>query len=677
MKMNAARARTARGTRGYATMAAVSSMSLVILAMLVYTLSANIRNFDSQARAQVKQDYSQKEDAILNALLHIVPNKAIGAMQRGSASNASAYTWDTIFQEALSIANAEQAISPQMLNALNLATSISSNTGDTQFQNASQLVQAPAGTALGGSNRVNGGNWWEYTMLGDAKIGPKLPAALQLSQANAVLDKQYPLITFDKTHVDWYTKGLGLSPNLYPLYNLIQYPDVKFGYKRPGEYFVAKRNWWVFSLNFGSHNQERTGIPPVRKDYVLSIYEIPSQVPLSASALMKVGRFADGTAWQNVSIDGSLVAEQLRTEGTVVVSNGAVSARKSLDLSGSTVVDGETIASNFDDLGQRETRATQSGSGANNGDFYQASVGGNVGKVAFIPINRGNDTLLSTTDGNRSERISPTGWNHYSQAGPKAAMTLEIRKMSSSNNQMPTQIRLTYRNSSNGISTLNYTRGNTGSTAWPTEQQSGGSAFPFQTGELDNQRKALIIHMDRLPAFINSLSGSGGMALNHSLLVFPRTGDSTVKIPSIPSLETDMAISLRGGKNLSAYTAGFSLVSRYRVYIADTLNNVAIPTPANSGLPSGYTFYPPLSIFAPEKRFGESLTIQHPVEMTGQLNSLKTGANDTVTPLELMGGSDQRIAADNIDANLISLKSPAELPPVYMMNWLVTIEEVH
>lgn len=654
-------------------MAAVSSISIVILAMLVYAISGNIRNFDAQARAQVKQDYTQKEDAILNALLHIVPNKAIGAMRQGSASNANAYTWNSIFTEALSFANAEQAIQPQLLNALSLGGAISANTGDIQFQTVSQLVKAPADSPLGGDNRVNGGNWWEYTMLGDAKIGPKLPAALQLSQANYLLDKQYPLITFEKTHVDWYTKGLGLSPNLYPLYNLLQYPDVKFGYKKPGEHFVAKRNWWVFSLNFGSHNQERTGIPPVRKDYVLSIYEIPSQVPLSAAALMRVGRFSDGTAWQNVSIEGSLVADQLQTEGSVVVSNGAVSARKSLDLTGSVVVDGETIASNFDDLGQRETRAAQRGSSANGSDFYQASVGGNVGKVAFIPINRGHDTLLNTSDGNRSERISPTGWNHYSQAGPKAAMTLEIRRMSSSSYQMPTQIRLTYRNSSNGTSTVTYTRG----TNWPTEQQAGGNLFPFQTDELDNQRKALIIHMDRLPAFVNGLSSSGGMSLNHSLLVFPRTGDSTVRIPSIPSLETDMAISLRGGKDLSAYRAGFSLVSRYRVYIADTLNNVSIPAPPNSGLPAGHAHYPPLSIFAPEKRFGESLTVMHPVEMTGQLNSLKTGANDTVSPLELMGGSDQRIAANNIDANLISLRSPAELPPIHMMNWLVTIEEVH
>jgi len=668
-------------SRGYATMAVVTSISLVILGMMGYAYLGSMRTFQAQARAQVKQDYSQKENAILNALIHIVPNKAIGAMQQGSASNTTLYNWDTIFREALNSANAEQSISPQMLNSLNLGTAVSANTGDTTFSAVSQVVQAPIGTYAGGDNRVNGGNWWEFTMLGDPKIGPRVPAALQLSYENYLLDKQYPIVSFDKTYVSWYTKGLGLSATDFPRYNLIQYPDVKFGYKRPGEYFVAKRNWWVFSLKFGSHNEQRTGIPPVRKDYVLSIYEIPSQVPLSASTLLKVGKFADGTAWENVTLDGSLVAERLETEGSVVVSEGSISARKSITLTGQTVVDGTTLESDFDDLGERESRATATtGTGGANGttttndsDFYEASVGGNVGKVAFIALNRGTNTLLNTSDGNRSERIAPTGWNHYTMAGRQAQMTLEMRKMSAAATQLPTEIRLSYRNTSNALVSATYTRG----TNWPTEQESGGSTFPFQTDELDNTRNALIVHMDRLPAFINGLSNSGGMALNNSLFIYPRTGESTVVIPSIPSVSTDMAVSLRGGKDLTPYTAGFSIVSRYRVYIADTLNDVPATTPTNAGLPNGHVFYPPLSIFAPEKRFGESLSVDHPVELTGQLNSLKTATTDTVNPLEFKSGDDERIASNKIDATLTSLKSPAELPPIHLMNWLVTIEEVH
>jgi hypothetical protein len=657
-------------------MAVVSSVSMVILGVAGYTYLANLRTFQAQARAQVKQDYSQKEDAILNALIHIVPNKAIGAMQRYSANNPTFYNWETIFGEALDSANAERSISAEMINSLNLGTAVSANTGDTTFSSVSEVVLAPVQSQQGGASLVNGGNWWEYNMLSDLKIGPRVPAALQLSYENYLLDRQYPIISFDKTYVSWYTKGLGLSATDYPRYNLIQYPDVKFGYKRPGEYFVAKRNWWVFSLNFGSHNEALTGIPPVRKDYVLSIYEIPSQIPLSASTLLKVGKFADGTAWENVSLDGSLVAENLQTEGSVVVSGGSVSARKSLTITGQTVVDGTNLDNDFDELGERESRAAAGGANGSttaDSDFHQASVGGNVGKVAFIALNRGTNTLLNTSDGTRAERISPTGWNQYTMAGPKAQMTLEMRTMSSATEQVPTQIRLRYRNTSNSLVSATFTRG----TNWPTEQEDGGPEFPFQTAELENTRKALVVHLDRLPAFIDGLSNSGGMALNNSLYLFPRTGESTVITPSIPSLPTDMAVSLRGGEDLTPYTTGFSIVSRYRVYIADSLNSVPATTPANAGLPGDHVFYPPLSIFAPEKRFGESLTVEHPVELTGQLNSLKTETSDSVNPLEFMSGDDERLASNKIDANLTSLKSPAELPPIHMMNWLVTIEEIH
>lgn len=674
MKMHPAK--TITGSRGYATMAVVSAASLIIISMLTFNIIGNIRSIDSQSRAQVKQDYSQKEDAILNALIHIVPNKAIGAMQQFSASTPDNFTWDTIFREAMTMANAEQAISPQLLNSLNLGTAITANSGDATFANVGNFVNSPVVTHDGTSNRVNGGNWWEYMMLGNARIGPKIPAALQLSYSDYLLDKQYPIISFAKTHVTWYTKGLGLSASAYPLYNLIQYPDVKFGYKRPGEYFVAKRNWWVFSLTFGQHNQQQTGIPPVTKDYVLSIYEVPSQIPLSGDALLKIGHFADGTAWENVSVDGSVYAENLETEGNVSLTSGAISARQGVTLNDNTSVEGRSVAGGFDAMGQREARVTAAANGVvSDSDFYDASTGGNVGKVAFIPINRGNETLSTATDGTRAERISPTGWNQYSRAAPKAQMTIEVRRVAGPGDQMPVEIDFRYRNSSNSLVLATYTRGNN----WPTEQQAGGSSFPFQSVELENTRKALIVHMDRLPAFLAGLPNTGGVTRNNSLHIFngPLTNTSHVAVPSIPSVQSDMAVSLRGGSNLTPFTAGFSLVSRYRVYIADSLNSVPAPTPVNAGIPAGTIFYPPLSIFAPEKRFGESLTVRNPVEISGQLSSLKTGSADTINPLEFLDGSDTRVGANQIDAELKTLSSPAELPPIHMMNWLVTIEEIH
>ncbi len=653
---------------GYATMSVVAAISLAIMSMLTYLLIGNFRSFGAQSRAQVKQDYSQKEDAILSSLLHIVPNKAIGAMTEGSASTPDKYTWETIFEEALTLANAEQAVAPQLLDSLALGNAISSNTGDTTFDDVYEFVSAPASTEAGDTNIVNGGNWWEYIMLGDASVASDIPAPLQLSYSEYLLDKKYPIISTTKIHSTYYTKGLTLSPSLYPLYNLIEYPDVKFGYKRPGDLFVAKRNWWIFSLTFGKHNEARTGIPPVKKNYVLSIYEIPSQLPLSSASLMKVGQYADGTAWSNVSLQGGINAEEIETNGVVALDSGSISARKSVSLNGTTTVDSRTVSDDFDSLGSREERGLTSTS-----DFYDASTGGNVGKVAFIPINPGYSFLERSSDGLASARLSPTGWKKYSCGANQVKMRIEVREMASSTSQIPVRIRFYYRTETGGTPYITYERG----VNWPTDLEPGGTAIPFQTDVLDSTRNAFVLHLDRLPAFLESISNAAHIDVNNSIHIAPAGTDSTVQHPSYPSLDTDMATTLRGGKDMTDYTSGFSIVTNTRLYIGDSTNEIASTVPANSGIAAGETYYPPLSLFAPEKRFGESTTIVKPVELEGQISSLKTNEGDTFNPLELKTADEERIASNKLSAALTSLRSPADLPPITLMNWMVTIEEVH
>ena len=157
---------------------------------------------------------------------------------------------------------------------------------------------------------------------------------------------------------------------------------------------MAKRNWWTFALTFGDHNSDATGVPPTTKNYVLSIYEVPSQLPLSASTTMAVGQFSDGSSWENVTLNGGIYADSLQTQGAVSLLDGSISARKLVSLSDSTSVSGNTLNASFDNIGDREARALLSES-----DFYDASVAGNVGKVAFIPINPGADFLKLASDG--------------------------------------------------------------------------------------------------------------------------------------------------------------------------------------------------------------------------------------------------------------------------------------
>ncbi|NRB73445.1 MAG: hypothetical protein HRU46_03730 [Verrucomicrobiales bacterium] len=669
---------TRRNTRrGYATIAVVAALSMVLITMMTYSLLGNLNSLDTQVGAQLKQDYSQKEDAVLSALLHVVPNKAIGAMQQGSATNADDYTWEKIFEEALVLANAEQAADSSIITALALGDAITANTGDTVFESMGDFVGAATTRTWDNSqnNLVNGGNWYEYFMLIDESHRRELPAPLRLTESHYRLDKQYPIITFEKLHVynykyhhSLYYKGLNVSTDTYPLYNLYEYPDVRFGYKRPGDYFVAKRNWWAFSLTFGSHNTEETGIPPVTKKYVLSIYEVPSQLPLSSSATMAVGQYSDGSNWENVSLQGGLYADAVQTQGTVALADGAISARKSVSLSDATSVKGNTLDTSFDAIGDRENRALASDS-----DFYDASVAGNVGKVAFIPINPGAEFLKLAGDGLASERISPTGWNEYSRGAEQANMRIEIREMVDVDDQVPVTIRFHYANTSGTTEYIDYTRG----TNWPSELETGGDAFPFQTDILENGRNALVVNIDRISAFLGTIPNAAGVSTNNSIYLYPNSGEATVVAPSVPTLDTDLCVTLRGGKDLTAYTSGFSVVTDMRLYIAESLNDVAATAPVNSGLPAGAEFFPPMSLFAPEKRFGETAVIDNPVNLKGQLSSLKTSTADTFNPMELMGADDTRVDARMMEAELVDLRSPAELPPIHLMNWLITIEEIH
>ena len=352
--------------QGYATVAIVAAVAMILISMMTYSLVGNLTSLESQVGAQIKQDYSQKEDALLSALLHVVPNKAIGAMQQGSAANPGNYTWEKIFEEAINLANAEQAADAIVISSLSLGDAITANTGDTSFESMNDFVGAAESLTWDNStgNLVNGGNWYEYRMLINDDLKDGIPAPLRCDYDYYLLDKEYPLITFEKLHVynynsfhSRYYKGLNANTDSFPLYNLYEYPDVKFGYKRPGDNFVAKRNWWTFALTFGDHNSDATGVPPTTKNYVLSIYEVPSQLPLSASTTMAVGQFSDGSSWENVTLNGGIYADSLQTQGAVSLVDGSISARKLVSLSDSTSVSGNTLNASFDALGDREARA--------------------------------------------------------------------------------------------------------------------------------------------------------------------------------------------------------------------------------------------------------------------------------------------------------------------------------
>jgi hypothetical protein len=150
----------------------------------------------------------------------------------------------------------------------------------------------------------------------------------------------------------------------------------------------------------------------------------------------------------------------------------------------------------------------------------------------------------------------------------------------------------------------------------------------------------------------------------------------TVKTVASPPDAVDMCVIIRKGKDLTSFTKGLSVVGPLRIYIGDDLNDVAMAAvPTGSGLDPSATFYPPMSIFAAELRVGTT-AFNRPFDHHGQMGSLQTGGTTAWRPMDMKSGSDEAVHHDEIEADLTPLQSPAELPPIHQMNWLVVVEEI-
>ena len=635
-----------------ATLALATSFSIMMLFQRV------IRSHDGQARAQLRVDYAQKEDALLRALVATVPTKAIASMQDGSALSPADKSWEAIFEQAISLANADHSIDSVTLGSFGIEDLISANSG-----NADLSVPAIIAPIRGDSALVNSGTLLSSDLLFDNRYSEKLPDPLSASQVVMSRDEVYPIISEEKQLPSSWAGAALLSTTDYPLYNLIPYPDIRFGYGTPGSPFVAKRNWWGFQVTFGA-DVINIDAPPVTKNYVLSIYEIPSQLPVSAEAFMSVGAHASGSDWTNVSIDGGVFSGKIQTANGFALPDGNISARKSLELGSGTSVQGKTVSEDFNDFGVRESFLSQSV-----GDLQSTSLSADSGRAAFIPINRGLEFFeyQSTVETNT---LSPTTWDYYSRGAQRCAMKLFVTRVVSALNQTPTEIKLHYRTGgSEAVITLDR------NTNWPSGGTPAGDLIPFQTEHTETGRKALVLYIERLPGYLSAL-GASGTDVNNSLVINPDpSSDINIKEPEFPSVGTDMALALRASRDLSAYDEGFSLVTNLRLYFADDFNIVAIPQPSGAGLPAGEPFYPAVSLYAPEKRYGTTLKVR-PVDYTGQISSLAVGDSAPIHPLDFRAGTYEQVTPSLINADLKPVRSPAELPPIMLMNWLVVIEEI-
>ncbi len=698
--------------RGYVSYAMVISIGMILILLMAYAYRSASRTQAIQASVQLRNDYLSKEDAVLRSIIAIAPNRAMRAMQSGSSASTSVsqpLRWENIFGDALNQANARTSIAANVRTSLNLTNPVVANAGDSGLATISTMFKGiGTETTVFASTGLN------------RSLGTGFPPALSsVDNTTNTNDRIYPIISGNKVYGSLASGQVGLPVATYPSFNLLTYPSINFGYLKPGDSFVAKRNWWAFNLDLAANDTAITGASRFKRDFVFSIYEIPSQLAISASSFLSFGQYASGSAWQNVTIEGGVFAGRATVEGSTALNN--LASRRGSTLSSGAVIGGQTFANSPTTPGVREQYEVTTG------QFFPVSMPSESGRAAFISINRGPDYFDRFSHATETNTLSTTTWNNYTVGALQAAMRLDITGAVSSTNPSPTEFKFYYyKGGARQTLTIPLTTGPASGLAQGyirccTENESytfstpvdvaygapGGwayqtgvsgaitfnnarfgdplvgtlksgyykTSYPFEIKTLASGKYCVAVYPKRFANFM-TLLGADALSTNHSLVVnvdYP--SNVLLRKPSIPCTDLDYGVILQECDDLTSFTKGFSLVTNLRLYIGDDFNTVATTPPSGYTPPSGTSYFPPCSLFAPEERYGVN-SDPFAIQLSGQMGSLAAETNTTpMRPLDSTAASGGAVAPDRITVNLKPIKHPAELPPITMMNWLIVLEE--
>lgn len=705
-----------RFPRGFVSFLLVLTTGAILTMLMIYAYRGALQSQDVQAQVQLRVDYSEKEEAILRSIVAITPNRAIRAMQSGAALDGTrdSLSWEGIFTDSLIQANARTSISDELRASLGGANLRLGNSGDSTTAGDPTSIFRPGLAGAGDGHFVSAG-------INRGTVPAGYPTALISGDATtSAQDVLYPIISDLKM-------GVGLAAGTTPNFNVLPYPNINFGYARPGENFVAKRNWWAFSVDAAAQDAALTHLARKQRKFVLSIYEVPSQLAISAASFMSLGQYEGGSAWQNVAIEGGIFAGKAEVLGPTALN--ALATRQG----GTTMAAGATIGGeNFTGTdpfapGVRETFQVTRGA------FFPVSLASESGRAAFIPISRGELFFDRFALPAESNTLSTTTWNNYTIGALQCAMRLDIREVDESTKEptilrfeyflddgtraAPMDIVLTrvpltslpegYVAVADGVEPL---PGEAVDLAYRVDGQyyfeqgvsgainfdgtfklgTGGAGFwrprcPFEIKKSPQTSQFCVaVNGERIPAFLDVIgaapAGPGGavaVRYNNSLVVnvdYSNIGPNYPTRPNIPCTDTDYGVVLDNCKNLTAFTSGFSLVTNLRLFIADDFAQ----DPTASG---GVT---PTSLFCPEKRIGFGSVSPLDYQHTGRIGSLTKGykVNEgdddptAVRPLDIKKASGEAFAADKLSSDLKQIRRLEDLPPINMMNWLVLLEEV-
>ena len=130
---------------GYVSILAVVTLSSIMLLMLTASFRYTLQNQETQKKTQIRIDYTNREQALLRAVLTETPNSAIKNMMANSRRGEIPSRWRWIFKRAHDKANGETALENNIAEVLGInSQSISGNTGDGPQDDISDCINSIA-----------------------------------------------------------------------------------------------------------------------------------------------------------------------------------------------------------------------------------------------------------------------------------------------------------------------------------------------------------------------------------------------------------------------------------------------------------------------------------------------------------------------------------------------------
>jgi hypothetical protein len=690
-----------RSEHGASLILLVSIIGVAFIVTVAAMLVAASYSQDRARLASAKVDVANREDVLMREILReTATGLAPGTDTKGVT--ASPASWTSIMTTAATNLHAISYVDQGELQTLGITgvttpKVTTANLGDSGGGNPLDIFQGC--TLVPHSADVP---WSEVPFGGTSGLANCVPN-LAVDHNNNVIDP--PLMNWSgnttlvsataaTTPQEFFLGSLNTAGNRWAQ---LYYPNIRFGYKykQPGDpnplFLVARRVWWRIPVVYkpaqptaeyqvGTDPASANSYPSAQANYVLSVYEIPSQLPISGNANLQIG------AWDptKISVTGSISGNQITLSGGPY--SGGVSSRQKVYVVNPAIVGGvayssDSTGSAFDQPGTQPGSREEIALTQTPGAAAPVSVVRNDGKVLLVPVMPGNDFYIPAPPAPGA----PTHWDLYARPYYRCRIRVIISGTDSTIIYNPNQTPTT--NTAAGAITVkifvlpdlssspDQILGFRDSAATPQTFTQTSIASPNPNLALYGMKYTSTAAGDRNILVIDVLKlvqALGNPAQLYSIYIGnpPNPPDP----PSGPYNNPGIAIT--DTHDLSAFTSGLSIVTNQTLYLLDRFNQ---GKKDGTGLlvPGSVV---PTSLYAPDVRYGISaLNLQ--VNLTGQVAVVATPAPapspTPVNPLSFTSGNGGSIASSNTSATLTELTDPTKIPPITALNLLFTIEKEH